>query len=68
MPPYVLAALAAARQREICAEYKRCPAGRRRVRRAFARLLRTCGDRLLRLGVALDEARVPAAEALKSLR
>lgn len=68
MHPHILAALAEERQREICAEYKRCAACRGRVRRTVAWLLRSCGDRLFRLGVALDEARVPAAEALKSLR
>ena len=68
MHPHMLALLAEQRQREVYQEYRRCAAGPARLRRTLARLLRSCGDRLFRLGVALDEARVPVAEALKSPR
>ena len=68
MHPHLLAMLAEERGREIALEFRRGAAGSGRMRRALARLLRSCGDRLFRLGVALDEARVPAAEALKSQR
>jgi hypothetical protein len=64
----MLAALAEERRREISMDFRRCAADSRRMRRSIARLLRSCGDRLFRLGVALDEARVPAGEALKSPR
>ena len=56
MHPELLAVLAEQRRREIHADFARTRLGRRIVRRAVARLLRAAGDRLLRLGVALDEA------------
>ncbi len=68
MHPHQLAALAEERQREIGLEFRRYAADSGRMRRYVARLLRSCGDRLFRLGVALDEARVPAAEAVKNPR
>jgi hypothetical protein len=54
MHPELLAALAEQRRREIQAEFARTRLGRRIVRRTVARLLRSAGDRLFRIGVALD--------------
>jgi hypothetical protein len=67
MHPHLLAVLAEERRREVRTEFRRS-AGGGQLRRAAARLLRGLGDRLFRLGVALDETRVPAAEALKTPR
>lgn len=57
MHPKLLAELAEQRRREIHADFERTRLGRRIIRRGVARLLRSVGDRLFRLGVALDEAR-----------
>ena len=58
MNPYLLAELSRDRCREVRAEYARANRGRFVLRPLAARLLRAFGDRLFRLGVALDDVRV----------
>jgi hypothetical protein len=64
MNPYELAALSRERQRALRAEAARGDVLAIALRAGLARALRASGDRLFRLGVALDE-RVPAAPAVE---
>lgn len=65
MNPHVLAALGRERRRDLLADAARGDVLGIALRVALARALRASGDRLFRLGVALDE-RVTATPAVET--
>ncbi len=65
MDPYFLAALARERRRAVETDYALADLFTVWLRMVTARALRTAGERIFQLGVALDE-RVPAAPVVET--